>query len=93
MNLFMGKLNELCINLVVLNIIHFKNNIMRKLFILSMCIFATAFTMSSCKSETTTTTETTTTETEVMSGDTTMAADTMLMDSTVNETKPTIRPN
>ncbi len=89
----MGKLNELCINLVVLNIIHIKNNIMRKLFILSMCIFATAFTMSSCKSETTTTTETTTTETEVMSGDTTMAADTMLMDSTVNETKPVLRPN
>ena len=92
MNLFMGKLNELCINLVVLNIIHIKNNIMRKLFILSMCIFATTFTMSSCKSDTTTTTETTT-STEVMTSDSTAAVDTMLMDSTVNETKPTYRPD
>jgi len=40
------------LKLLFLNIIHIKNNIMRKLFILSMCIFATTFTMSSCKSDT-----------------------------------------
>ena len=66
---------------------------MRKLFILTMCIFATAFTMSSCKSETTTTTTETTTSTEVMISDSTAAVDTMLMDYTVNETKPVDRPD
>ncbi len=79
--------------MLFLIIIHIKNNIMRKLFILSMCIFATAFTMLSCKSDTTTTTTETTTSTEVMTSDSTAAVDTMLMDSTVNETKPVGRPN
>lgn len=82
--------------MLILKLNHFKNNIMRKLFLLSMLLMTATFGMISCKSESTTTTETTTTETTVVTEDTAKdmeMTDTMIVDSTINETKPTYRPN